>query len=363
VGLGSRPVEPVRTEGGLDGPAFLERYRPLQSRCAAPACAKSVGGGGRHLGRLANASVSSARPIWLQTGAKWYNNAMTTKTAYSSQDEVPRTQTSAIAILDILGFKTEVLRAHSEGHADKLLARLKAKLDSWYSLARDNDPFSAQVPDRGETRQRFWEVKAFTDNVVIGMPVWPRREEQTLNQLLTSVVSLQRGLVLDGGFFLRGGIAFGDLYIDDDIVYGKGLLDAYCAERDAIVPRVVLHSSAADLIPDHARCYSDIHRSPQYRTLLRDEDERFFINYLSGVVDDDYGLQADWLERHRDLINCALDEFRADSRILAKYLWAARFHNYICKEVEGADDYKLDLNTELVTLKASAIIAGSDKEA
>lgn len=186
---------------------------------------------------------------------------MTTGSAYSTQDGIPKTRVSAVAVCDILGFSLLVRRAHENGQANKLLGRLKDTLDSWYEVVRDNSGYHGR---------RFWELKAFTDNVVLGHPVQQGAEEQTLVQVLSAVAALQRGLLLEGGFFVRGGIAFGDLYMDDDIVYGDSLVDAHeTQEQVSLVPRVVLHRSAATLIPDHARRYRR-DESPQRRLLLQD---------------------------------------------------------------------------------------------
>lgn len=43
------------------------------------------------------------------------------------------------------------------------------------------------------------------------------------------------------GFFIRGGIAIGDLYMDEITVFGSGLMEAYQAETTlARDPRIVL---------------------------------------------------------------------------------------------------------------------------
>ena len=49
---------------------------------------------------------------------------------------------------------------------------------------------------------------------------------------------LQIAFAIDG-FFLRGGIAVGEVYVDSTIVYGKAFLDAVEAEKRANWPRIV----------------------------------------------------------------------------------------------------------------------------
>jgi hypothetical protein len=122
----------------------------------------------------------------------------------------------------MLGFSERVRDAAREGNTDEFLSNLKMKLEAWYGLIRD---------DRGLGGRRFWELKVFTDNVVLGIPIQNETPAQALIHLVHSIETLQRGLTLDAGYFIRGGIAMGDLYIDDSIVYGTALLDAQGATR------------------------------------------------------------------------------------------------------------------------------------
>ena len=78
--------------------------------------------------------------------------------------------------------------------------------------------------------------------------------EPELDQVLSDIALLQLGLAHEG-FFVRGGVAVGALYIDDDMVFGPGLLDAHDAEQNAKTPRVVLHESAVKLVKRHVTYY------------------------------------------------------------------------------------------------------------
>lgn len=93
--------------------------------------------------------------------------------------------------------------------------------------------------DMGEDAERLWDLKAFTDNLVIGHPVRQDGEPE-LGRVLMDIAALQLDLAREA-FFVRGGVAVGPLYMSQDIVFGAGLLDAPDAEQQADVPRVVLH--------------------------------------------------------------------------------------------------------------------------
>jgi hypothetical protein len=132
--------------------------------------------------------------------------------------------------------------------------------------------------------------------------------------------------------------------MDDDIVYGVGHLDAVDDEHAADVPRVVLHDSAAKFVREQLRHYASIRRAPHTRVLLRDEDGRLFINYLSGLWENT-SEQPFYpaLEKHRDIVAERLITYRRTPKVWAKYAWVARYHNYFCESLPGGAEYVLDV--------------------
>jgi hypothetical protein len=279
---------------------------------------------------------------------KWidYNYAVSKKagklsqamSAFSSDDGVPRTTRAVVAYFDILGFTEEMKRAARQGRSDEFLQKVTSTLKGWYSVARGD-----VLAQPG--RHRYWEVKAFTDNVVIGHPIGGRGDaESELGHVMSGLASLQLGLVLQSGLFIRGGVAIGELYMDDDIVYGVGLLDAVAEEKIADAPRVLLHPTAVHAVRQHFRYYGPVARAPQARHLLRDEDGQIFLNYLADTWDDSNDSTTyEWLARHRDIVAGRLHEYRREPRVWSKYAWVARYHNYFCSSVPGGDAYALDV--------------------
>lgn len=61
--------------------------------------------------------------------------------------------------------------------------------------------------------------------------------------------SIQARFLVDHGLASRGGIAIGDCFHDGTVFFGPALVDAYKTEsRDAVVPRLLLHSSAISCV-------------------------------------------------------------------------------------------------------------------
>jgi hypothetical protein len=248
--------------------------------------------------------------------------------AYWSPDEVPRTRTSVCAYFDVLGFTGEVRRAEGEGTSNELLGRFRNVATNWFVTLGDMFALDANEPRRRE-------FKTFTDNVVVGSPLEMGGHATELSFVLSDIGLLQIGLVMEG-FFVRGGTSIGALYIDEQVVYGSALLDAYECEQAAVSPRVILHSTAQTVVAHEAGLHYSMYgerRGHRFTDeLLRDEDGKWFINYLhdrftSGGFD---GPDYSTLQAHHDVVAERLAQFGANEHIRAKYLWVARYHNYFC---------------------------------
>jgi hypothetical protein len=85
----------------------------------------------------------------------------------------------------------------------------------------------------------------FSDNFVIAIKV---KEDmlmlRQLERLVLIMQLLQKRLILDYGFFIRGSIVKGNLYADKSFIYGDGLIKAYSIENElAYYPRLIVEYS------------------------------------------------------------------------------------------------------------------------
>jgi hypothetical protein len=239
---------------------------------------------------------------------------------------------SVAAFLDILGFTSEMKASFENGTAAELLARLRAALSSAYAEFRD-DLWGRPI------QIKTWVVKAFTDNIVIGHPVYLKEPdaEAELGAVLLAVREYQLTMV-NAGFFVRGGISIGQLYMDDEIVFGDALIDAYTAESTlARDPRIVLAKSVQPYLEQQLKFYGIPAEAPHNRVLLRDVDGQIFVNYLGAIFDDDLSRpRIRELENHKKAIEEKLQRHKNEPPLWSKYAWAANYHNFICQEQGGS---------------------------
>lgn len=245
--------------------------------------------------------------------------------AYSRDDGLRRSVDSVVAVVDVLGFTQQLRAAAARDELDSLLDRIGDFMTTWSNVFVDR----YGVPS---DNQRSWEVKFFTDNVILAHPMRPQSDSE-MGSIISNLSMFQIGGVAEEGFFVRGGVAVGGLYMDETVVFGLPLLDAHTTEACvANVPRIVFSDSArtflAGRIPSRSE---DVRDSAYWRDVVQDEDGQLFLNYLEACFNDyTEPPEFNWINRHRDRTLENIERFSANAHIRAKYEWVARYHNYWC---------------------------------
>jgi hypothetical protein len=234
-----------------------------------------------------------------------------------------------------------------------LLGRLHKALQSSREHV-DPNRFEDAVPRLGE--KDFSAFRAFTDNIVIGEPIRGRGDgEVELGSVFRSLSYFQMVMVMEG-FFVRGAIAIGQLYMDDIAVYGAGLIEAYEAETTlARDPRIVLAPSAQLAVNRHLEYYGRSSYAPQNRYLLRDSDGQYFVNYLDTLIPEDGYFYENQLAAHKARVEEKLALFKSRPSVWVKYLWAANYHNYWCDQNSCVDD-SMKIDTENFQLMPARLV-------
>jgi hypothetical protein len=261
---------------------------------------------------------------------------------YPLVDDKPELRYSVVAFLDVLGFQEIARAAERAGAAQDLLCRLRTALTDAHQHLDDST-----LPGSDLWPSRLSVVKAFTDNIVIGYPIRTNAESE-LGSMMRQVSWYQFSMVL-AGFFVRGAISIGDLFVDDLMVFGDGLLDAHHGEANlARDPRIILTPSAVEAIREHIRYYQEPSSAPQCDDLVQDADGQWFVNYLDVVICavPEHAPFYDELRKHKEIVEGRLVEFRSQPSIFSKYAWVAGYHNWWCSQHSHYFDekYKIPLN-------------------
>nr|DAE65491.1 MAG TPA: hypothetical protein [Caudoviricetes sp.] len=236
---------------------------------------------------------------------------------------------SYCAFLDVLGFSARTSASYINGTEDTLLAEFHHILtESLSSLEEDTD----------ESMRYF---KSFTDNVVLAHPDFSNEMESEFGLILFPIREYQFKMALNG-FFIRGGLAVGQLFMDKNSVYGAALLESYRLESNvAVNPIVVLCDDTMKMVDEHLKYYAK-GAAPQLRDVLKGPDGRYFINYLVECIIDgmhEQDLDTKSLILHKQQIEKALKTYATIPTVFSKFVWLASYHNYFCDMVSEHPKY------------------------
>jgi len=236
---------------------------------------------------------------------------------------------SFVCYTDILGYSHLSREAIRLKKGQVFLKKIHDALTNAYDRIREHS--------EGLGDDSFFAVKVFTDNIVVGYPVDRFGfdiGEPEFGDILSFFSEFQVGLAMEG-FFLRGGVAFGNHYMDRDIVFGDALLEAVNEDKKGGPPRISLTPSAIEIVQRQLGFYGeDISNAPHYEYLLEDSDGTIFLNYLDEAFSlfPDDGIFFELIEWHQKHITTGLKEYRDNPDVRAKFEWVARYHNFVCNE-------------------------------
>lgn len=267
---------------------------------------------------------------------------MSIKKAY--EDTPPTLSPSFVGFADILGFSSRTKKSieSSENEGNKFLNEIRTKLNNAYNRIRASSTIEFHSTEHllsacstinpQSTEHQLWSLKVFTDNVVIGLPTL-NSEKNRLSEILYIFAEYQLSLAIDG-FLIRGGIAHGLHYMDDDIAFGDALIEAATKDKSDSPPRILLAESVKNLIFNGLEMKET---NPALKDLLLQDntDDSIFINYLHLASSPFPGVPPSLtdFENHKKTITKGLNrkpEAEAEEKkIKTKFEWAASYHNFV----------------------------------
>lgn len=151
--------------------------------------------------------------------------------------------------------------AIDSGQGDEFLNRLREALSNAHQRLRERADGFGLREKLGLVKHSHFVIKVFTDNIVIGYPLRSVESFEggyfELQAILEVLAEYQVGLAQEG-FFIRGGIAYGNHYMDEDIVFGDALLEAVELNKRGEPPRLTLAKSAWKMVQKYLKDTGDI---------------------------------------------------------------------------------------------------------
>ena len=245
------------------------------------------------------------------------------------KDGKPELRLSVVCHADILGYRERLTEAVKSGTERELLLTLIGAIDESYGFLRKlADP-------AGFGDEESYAVKVFSDNIAVGYPVSGNGDgEYELGRAL-NLLSFVQSVIASHGFLMRGGLAIGSHYMDENIVFGGAFLEAVKKDRSGTSPRIVLTGDTREIALRYLKRYQVPTMSPEWENcLLEDTDGSYFISYLDAAFSEfpDGGVFTELLQAHKKTVEQGLQESLRDLNVWVKYAWAAKYHNFVCRE-------------------------------
>ena len=228
-----------------------------------------------------------------------------------------------VAYIDILGFK-EMIEQSPEECKDTI-----RKIVSQFEEISRFYNFSA-----------ISSCKMFSDCICISC----KKSDSYIGSFMQWISFFQANLA-ENGIFIRGGLAIGRHFENEQIIFSKGLVNALELEKKAVYPRILIHPEIIGLLQDkHIKGFPPNFAPKNFA--LKDNDERYFLDYLNS-----YRLQGSFFSLkfpfHKNSIEKQIKLNLNNPKIIYKYWWLAEYYNLKVEEFFDEDKYnsfKIDMS-------------------
>lgn len=212
-----------------------------------------------------------------------------------------KTEECIVAFIDILG-ATEKIK---ENPKESLNIVHKAYDDALELLS---------YMYRGELEDLFKpKAKIFSDNIVVSVSISNHKAGAFMT--LCAFLALLQTQFLMSGYLVRGGIASGEFFADDIMVWGDALVKAYIIESEiAIYPRIVVHP---DLVEDLKLSADE--KLKKY--LIEDSDGLIFIDYILNRVSTVKENKEFMLKKFYDDCEKMIEKNKNNIKVMQKIQW------------------------------------------
>ena len=162
------------------------------------------------------------------------------------------------------------------------------------------------------------ELRIFSDNACLVFNIDDKSIGLTLAKILA--YDLQQILLEEYEVLIRGCISYGDIYMDDDLIYGSGLIKSVELEGKAEFPRIIIDPSLNDLIFDDA-----------FGMLENITDDYYEVTYLNPHIIGDFEERDMTVVRERIVkMTNMYCKSGAKEAVIKKYRWLVeKFNSFL----------------------------------
>ncbi|MBN3495868.1 hypothetical protein [Vibrio neptunius] len=188
----------------------------------------------------------------------------------------------AVAFLDVLGFKDKIDKMSSSELGKEYNQAIKNAL-GLNSSSSTNGPKLFPYMKKGDP---YCYQSVFSDSIILAS--FDESEENVLKLMIYTLL-LTRVMMVQG-FILRGGVAYGDMYIDvnSNVFVGEALTKAYQLEMRQDWAGVTIDKSIVTEFP------SFFNNNHQYSKFLKAVFVEYPVPFKSGSVTNEFTINWRW---------------------------------------------------------------------
>lgn len=221
-----------------------------------------------------------------------------------------------VAFLDILGFKNLVSGSEST---------CQSILNIYNEFGTIHDELYSDIPEGVQNVN----IKIMSDSICVYIEA---DKPNALSSLVLFCTAFQyRLLALQPPVFVRGGITFGDMFMENDIAFGPALTQAYLLEeKNAKVPRIIMLKKTLD----HGKSRTDKANAKLMEEFtFRDDDAFYALNYFRLFRPNDS--KQNTLDQVKTVVSGYLNT-TIDESVRQKYLYVEKNMRKYLKENPNA---------------------------
>lgn len=262
----------------------------------------------------------------VDAGVTAATEARASRRAYlDSMQPVPRK--CLVVWIDLLGFKHQLLAAKTPEQFLTAYRRVREVQEEF------EKPSATTEPDQEETNMSLGKrVVAISDGLLIALDLEPGEWSQISTNAARAAsflddVRLAQARLASTSNFVRGAMALGNFWFQDDILLSPALVEAYENESTkAIQPVVIMERNLAEALraashPDDKALLKDYFRDCEW---MGDEDREKFVmlDFMPAFGYDDNPVR--WLEHYSKVLRKAHDT-ASDDHVRNKYAWLCKY--------------------------------------
>lgn len=234
-----------------------------------------------------------------------------------------------------------ILKECIVGHIDILGSKENIEIDeksfinSLKEVIRDSKELCNGYNESKYKKAKYF-YKIFSDNICLYAELPKATNSDTERDRWNNIVfmllllsAIQYSAIMKQKILMRGGIAIGNLYCNEDFIIGKSLSKAYTLEsKEAIYSRILVDEN---IIKD--RFYHESNKLEKF--LEKDTDGNFMLNYLLYTDNTALtcGTKEDNLLTHKNILLEKLNSANSET-VKEKILSIILYHNRYCKKLK-----------------------------